>query len=131
MKVIIEKESREYFTVAEMDAAKQLVKDCRENDSMKPSEYAEMAIICAFNNNTYGLKVLEASAKVARNERVFDRFFEGSKRLDVWIEATAKVNIDCFAEIGFYLSDVWEIGADQEEDKYFRNKCYIQEYKRN
>lgn len=129
MKVIIEKEYRDIFTVAEMDAAKQIIKDCRE-DSNKPSEYAEMAIICAFNGNTYGLKVFEASAKVARNERVYDRFFEGSKRLDVWIEATAKVNIDCFVEIGFYLSDVWEITGHKEDDADFINKCYIREYKK-
>ena len=129
MKVIIKKECREYFTVAEMDAAKQIVKECRE-DSCKPSEYAEMAIRCAFKNNAYSVKVFETSAKVARNSRVFDRFFDGSKKLDVWIDATAKINLDSFVEIGFYLSDVWEITGRIEEDADFRNHCYIQEYKK-
>lgn len=129
MKVIIEKECREYFTVAEMDAAKQIVKEMKD-DSFGIKNYAEMALICAFNNNTYGMQIYEASAKVARNKDVYDRFFDGSKSLDVWIEATAKLNIDSFVEIGFYLSDAWEITGRIGENADFRNKCYIQEYKR-
>lgn len=62
------------------------------------------------------VKVLEASAEIAKNCRVLDAYAEGSADFDVWIRFIVLVNDDSFVVSGVYLSDLWAASADNREE---------------
>lgn len=112
MKVQFTSEMKKVVTVAEMPAVNKVIETMREDESTV-KEYAEMAAQIASRCNT--VKVLEASARIAANSRVWDAIAEGSWMFDVWVEFTA------FADNGFvmggaYLTDLWKYTCDNREE---------------
>lgn len=59
-----------------------------------------------------GVKIFEASASIAKNQSAHNCYSETSGCIDIWIEITAKINYDCYIEIGMYLSDAWQIAGE-------------------
>lgn len=124
MKVSISKESKKIISLEEAPIAKAIV-DSFSDDSCSVAEYARMAVNVACSRRESCLKVFEATAIVSRNCRAWDRIIDGSKDLDVWIEATAQTT-DGFYIIGAYISDIWEITGDNKEE--IRNRMFIQHF---
>lgn len=73
------------------------------------------------------VKVLEASAEIAKNCRVLDAYAEGSADFDVWIRFIVFVNDDSFVVGGVYLSDLWGASADNREETIKR--MFIRRFK--
>lgn len=121
MKIKLTADVKKVITVAEMPIVNQLIKTMKEDES-DPKDYAKMAAVVATGNNC--VTILEASAEVAKNERVWERHFDGSEDFDVWVNFTAYAG-NCFVIGGAYLSDIWEItGRNNAEilDRMFIRK---------
>lgn len=117
MKVLLPKDYKKYFTVEEYEIAKSIIKMEREDDASTAKDMAEYAVREALKNDDlcYLEEILEAKAEVCRNkyqsyDKVYDRYFEGSQLMDVYISGVAKVSFG-YLEFGAYLSDIWETGA--------------------
>lgn len=121
MKVTLAKDYRKFYTLNELDIAKEII-SCAKEDGATVKDYAEIAIREALRGKgDYIEEVLKATAQTANNCRVWDRFFDGSESMDIYIEATAETSYG-FIKIGTYLSDIWEIdgSANIQERMYIK-----------
>ena len=116
MKVLLPKDYKKYFTVKEYEIAKEIIKIEKE-DASTAKDMAEYAVREALKNDDlcYLEEILEAKAEVCRNkyqsyDKIYDRYFEGSQLMDVYISGVARVSFG-YLEFGAYLSDIWEIDA--------------------
>lgn len=123
MKVTFTKEMKEVITVAQVTAVKKVIDYMKEDTGIK--EYAEMAtrIVTGWNDN----EILEVKAEIAGNARVWDRYDEGTENIDVWLNIKAFKECEGFYRIGVYLSDIWEITGENNEE--IKEHMYIEEYK--
>lgn len=128
MKVTMMKDWKKYFTVHEAEMARQMIKDCKE-DECKVADYALMAarVVTGHNNP----EVFNCTAEVVKNNRTdYDRWFEGSGHLDVYIRFYAFDKYFGFFDCGICLSHIWDITGDNNEEikslmfihKYIREK---------
>lgn len=121
------KDARAYVTVAEMPTVRQMINDFKA-DTSTAAEYAEMAVRAITHGNV--TKILDASAEISGNIRVWNHYTENSEHLDVWIKFTAMIGInglDGFVMGGAYLSDIWELtGLDDSE---IVSRMYVRQFK--
>lgn len=125
MKVKLTDEMKKYITVAEMPAVRKVIEAEKENDEWTAQEWAKMAadIVRPYSS----VKVLEASAEIAKNCRVWDAYADGSADFDVWIRFTALVNDDSFVMGGAYMSDLWAASSDNRDETI--SHMYIRRFK--
>lgn len=112
MKVQFTAEMKHIVTVAEMPSVRSVIESER-NDEWTAKEWAKMAaeFVCPHSR----VKVLEASAEIAKNFRVRDAYGEDSADFDVWVKFTAFAD-DSFVMGGVYLTDLWTASADNREE---------------
>ena len=125
MKVSITNEMKKVITIADMPAVRKVIESMKE-DTNTVKEYAEMAARIAGGNNS--VKVLECSAEIAGNRRVWDRFDIGTAEYDVWVNFTAVIANGYGGIImgGAYLSDIWEATGDNDEE--LRSHMFIRKF---
>lgn len=113
MKIQFTNEMKHIVTVAEMPSVRSVIESERDGE-WTAKEWAKMAaeFVCPHSR----VKVLEASAEIAKNCRVWDAYADGSADFDVWIRFTALVNDDSFVMGGVYLTDLWTASADNREE---------------
>lgn len=126
MKVSITQYSKKVISIDEARIAKEIIKGEKE-DTASVEEYAKMAVRAALPDGMWVENILEASAEIVKNCRVWDAYFDGSRDLDVWITATAKT-YEGFMEIGCHLTDIYKITPDNKDE--FRSRAFIVRYKR-
>ena len=126
MKVRFEKESKKYITLEEAPIARQIIADMKE-DECTVEEYAEIAIRAAYNGKAWNIDTMRATAGISKNNRAWNAYSNNSGHLDIWIEATAYVNNDEFIMIGVYLSDIWQISGENQQEMAAR--MYIRKFK--
>lgn len=123
MKVKITADSRKVITMAQTDIAKRIIESCAE-DEATAAEYARYAVNAIMRkHNDCCDTVLQCSAEIAGNGRVWNRILEDSENLDVWISGIAKCGCH-FCEFGAYLSDIWEICGEDGEDNHMFSVVY-------
>ena len=95
-----------------------VIRDMKE-DEWTAEEYAKMAVNCIGNAIGKGynwcMSVLESDAEISGNARIWNAYSEDSGRLDVWISFTART-YDGFIMGGAYLTDIWNIDGDNQEE---------------
>lgn len=123
MKITLTADMKKVITVSEMPTVNILIKAMKE-DETDVKEYAAMAARVAAGTNR--VTILEASAEVAKNERVWNGMFNDSEDFDVWVKFTAYAG-DCFVMGGAYLSDIWNI-TGWDWDKEIREHMYIRKF---
>lgn len=128
MKVKLLKKDKQFITLAEAPIVRQIILDMKE-DECTVEKYAEMAVRAAFNGNTFGIEVLKSSASIAGNCRICDQYSDESGTLDIWIDATACVNNNEFIIIGAYLSDIFQISNNYEDNQELIPYMYIRRFK--
>lgn len=125
MKVTITTDMKKVITLSDMPAVNKVIAAMKE-DSSTAKDYAEQAARIASGNNN--VKVLEASAEIACNARIFDGIADGTAHYDVWIRFTAIID-NGFGGIimgGAYLTDLWKsIGI---HDGVTRGRMYIRKF---
>ena len=126
MKVNLTAEMKKFITVAEMPAVKKVMQFEKENDEWTVQEWAKMAARLVFDDN--GAKVIEATAGIAKNQRVWDAFDEETRDIDVWIEFTAFSEYrSSFIIAGVYLTDLWQLTKDNADE--IKSHMYIRQFK--
>ena len=125
MKVNLTAEMKKFITVAEMPAVKKVIQYEKENDEWTVQEWAKMAARLVFDDN--GAKVIEATARIAKNQRVWDAFDEETRDIDVWIEFTAFSEYrSSFIIAGVYLTDLWQLTKDNADE--IKSHMYIRRF---
>lgn len=116
MKITFGKDYKKYLTVEEHEYAKTMIRDFKEDEST-PAEYAVYAVNAIGAAYDIGSCecVLDCSAEIAGNCRIYDYYGTGSGKLDVWLHGVAKT-WDAYIEFGAYLSDVWSLDSDNKEE---------------
>lgn len=121
MKVAITKESRKWMTVEELDYAKKIVRDMKDDDGTA-GWYADLAADAILNSGKYRDKgdsvkrIIEADAEICRDNAIpYEQFGEGCGRLGVWLNFTAET-YDGFLKVGCLLSDIWMLGDADARD---------------
>ena len=110
MKVKLDKNYRDLYTLSDLERAKAVIKFMKE-DSSTVKEYAEYAIREALKDtDVFDREIITAEAHTAGNRRVWDAYGEGTASMDVWITALARTS-EGFIECGAYLTDIWNTGA--------------------
>ena len=126
MKVNLTAEMKKFITIAEMPAVKKVMQYEKENDEWTVQEWAKMAARLVFDDN--GAKVIEATARIAKNQRVWDAFDEETRDIDVWIEFTAFSEYrSSFIIAGVYLTDLWQLTTDNADE--IKSHMYIRQFK--
>lgn len=125
MKVNLTAEMKKFIIVAEMPAVKKVMQYEKENDEWTVQEWAKMAARLVFDDN--GAKVIEATARIAKNQRVWDAFDEETRDIDVWIEFTAFSEYrSSFIIAGVYLTDLWQLTKDNADE--IKSHMYIRRF---
>lgn len=121
MKVTLEKDYRDMYTLSALESAKKVIKACKE-DTNTPKVYAMMAADCILKMSVkdYPTEILKATATTCLNPRIRDRYDEGSGRMDVWIDAIVKTAYG-FIDLGVYLTDLWDLPASDADEEAARN----------
>ena len=125
MKVRVTDEAKKWLTVAEMPAVRKLIAEMKDNE-YTVQELAKDAmnwIICPMGQNA---RILECSASIARNSRLDNYHFDGSGKLDVWIEFVAFDQYSGCWWCGVYLSDIWSVSESNREEIY--SHCFVKKY---
>ena len=122
MKVQFTSEMKKAVTVYEMPAVRKVIEYMNDDESTV-KEYAKMASRIASGCNI--VKVLEASARIAANRRVWNAYVEGSAQFDVWIEFTTFTD-NGFVMGGVYITDLWACTRDNHDE--IRNRMYIRKF---
>jgi len=115
MKVNITKETKKAIYAYQIDAAKAVCDSLKEDD-FKPSDYALMAanFIASFCDDFCVMRIIEADAHIMPNCNCeYNAFCDDSENLDVWIDFIADGGSYGFMRGGAYLSDIWQIGPDE------------------
>lgn len=124
MKVKLDKNYRELYTLSDFERAKAVIKFMKEEDSSTVKEYAEYAVREALRDTgVYDREIITAEAHTAGNRRVWDAYGEGTASMDVWIEALARTS-EGFIEFGAYLTDIWQTGSEP-----YKQNMYIKRFK--
>ena len=118
MKVKLEERYKDIYTLSELETAKRIIKEVKE-DAETAKGYAVYAATEALKGASDAVvEVLKAEAHTALNRRIYDAYFEGSGRMDVWIDFTVQTQ-DGFIIGGAYLTDIYSSGAVDYKDHMF------------
>lgn len=115
MKVTLSKDYRKLFTLEEMDIARKLIREMKD-DEMPAREYADVAVNYILNHHLpstggYFDELLKASFEITRNGFRWEAYADGYRDIDIWFTGVAKTSRG-YLEFGIYMTDVWSIGGD-------------------
>lgn len=125
MKVQFTADMKRIVTVAEMPAVKKVMR-CANEDECTATDLARVAARLVFDDNA--AMIIEARARIAKNQRVWDAFDEETRDIDVWIEFTAFSEYrSSFIIAGVYLTDLWQLTKDNADE--IKSHMYIRRFK--
>ena len=120
-KVQLENGYKDYYSIADVERAKAVIKYEKDNDTETAKGWAEMAVIEALktiDGRDWHMETLKAEAHTSRNRNAWNVYGEDTQQMDVWIDATARTGKG-FIMVGAYLSDIWQIGAEEITDRMY------------
>lgn len=125
MKVNFTAEMRKYIAFAEMPAVKKVMR-CANEDECTATDLARVAARLVFDDNA--AMIIEAKARIAKNQRVWDAFDEETRHIDIWVEFTAFSEYrSSFIIAGVYLTDLWQLTTDNADE--IKSHMYIRQFK--
>lgn len=124
MKVTLEKEYKRYITLEEAPLVRRFITDMKQ-DEFPIMDAARMAVevACGWGNSC--IKVYEAKATFAKNQRVYNWYSEESRDFDVWIDIVAEAT-NGFYIMGAYLTDIHSITGDNYEE--VKSHMYVRKF---
>lgn len=126
MIVKITNDAKKWLTVYELEQAKIIIQQFKEDDSM--ADLCQIAARVA-GGAINSFEILRSSAEIARNERIQDMYHENSGKLDVWIRCYAFSPYAGFYVIGAYYSDLIQYDGTEETAERIRSNMHIREFK--
>lgn len=117
MKITLNAESKRIINLDDLPIVRKIITDYKE-DTNTAADYISYAIKDC-------VKVIEATAVITKNQRIYNALSEDSRDLDIWIDATART-LDGFVIIGAYLTDIWNI--DGKNNKEIEKHMYMRKF---
>lgn len=123
MKVTLQKDYRNIYTLSDLEHAHLVIAEMREDESTAKA-YAEMAVREALEGREDYLDyIVTATAHTAKNCRILDAYGwgdgeTGSGNMDVIIAFTART-YSGFVEGEAYLTDIWQTGCEPYKHHMF------------
>ena len=118
MKVRLSKDYKSLYTLEDLERAKAVIRAEKEDEETAKG-WAEYAAREALKDEAdYLVEIIKAEAETAGNCRIWTAYGEDTRTMDVWIDFTARTAYG-FLVGGAYLSDIWQSGAVDFEDKMF------------
>lgn len=127
MKITLPKEVHEHLTMHDITEARKIISQEKTN-TLTATEAATM-IGQAVIKYPSDLKVLEASAEIAGNCRVWNYYTDDSRNLDVWVNFRIR-SYGEYIEGGAYLSDVFQLTGDDDSKRNLEANCFLVRYTR-
>lgn len=125
MKIKYQPEYKSLYTLEDMDKAKIVIANMKE-DTSTAKEYAAYAVREALRKkNDYLVQVIQAEAETSKNYRADNNYGEGSGNMDTWIEAIAETGKG-FIRVGAYLTDIWNIDGETDYTEHMYIKYYTE-----
>lgn len=104
MKLTIDSVTKSQTYMDEREALKAVVNAMKGDDGLKDYAWKINAIVTGYTN-----EIIQVSAKIRKNYRVFDRIADGTRNFDVEISGLSYNAIDdCYIRYNGFVSDVWE-----------------------
>ena len=128
MKISITKETKNWLKIADLEGAKQMVKDLREEDSTV-EEYAKMAAIAITDDNS--VEIIRATAEFEDHIGIWNFFNDESHRLDVKISFVATYwdgDSYCFMQASAYLSNIYQSNGTDEYKAFMRHTSHVKKF---
>ncbi len=123
MKVKFTEESKKIFTVAELPIAKQVIKEINEM-----SDDGFSSDLDILKNIFQASRVIEATATLVKNGRIWQQYNSESRDFDVWFTALLHDSYNSiYYEVGAYLSDIWQSTGDNREE--LKSHMFIREHR--
>ncbi len=111
MKIAFTKEAKSILTIAEAPIARRIILDEKE-DTTTATEYVAQAadLVCECNPDISAYfsdcgTVIQAKAEIARNPWGYDRFFDGSGHVEIYVSGIVQFP-NGFLTVGAYLTDI-------------------------
>lgn len=118
MKVTLESTYKDYMTVNEMEIAKEIIKEEKE-DGWTAKDAAEYLVREALKDKDDCLaEVLSAKAYATTNCRAWNAYSDHSQNIDIYIWAKAETG-EGFIKVGGYLTDIWQSGMTDYREHIF------------
>lgn len=124
MKVKFTKRSKEVTKVSELPIVNEVIKYFKEEEEETGDWYFKTAARVA--SGCGNMEILKSSAEIARNARAWNKYGD-SANFDVWCTVYAFDPMVGFYDIGFYVSDLWELTGDNADE--IKSHMYVCEYK--
>lgn len=123
MKVKVTPDMKRIITIDEIPAMNETIA------AMKNEDVHDYAIIAARLLLGGGADLIEAQAEICKNSRIWNEHSTDSRDFDIWISFTAYAETQGFVIAGANLSDIWQIGANEETNKEIISHMYIRRFK--
>lgn len=124
MRVTLEKEYKRFITLEEAPLVRRFIADMKQ-DEFPIMDAARMAVEVACGWGSTCVKIYEAKATFAKNQRVYNWYSEESRDFDVWIDIVAEAT-NGFYVMGAYLTDIHSITGENHEE--IKSHMYIRKY---
>lgn len=104
MKLAIDSVIKSQTYMDERDALKTVVNAMKDDNGLKDYALTLNAILTG-----YTCEIIQVSAKIRKNYRVYDRIADGTRNFDIEISGLSYNAInDCYIRFVGWVSDVWE-----------------------
>lgn len=130
MKVEFTDEMKRHVCIADAPKVKRLIREMGNEATDTADDYALSAanLVARMRHSGMNPKIIRANAEISLNARINDRYFDGSGRLDIWINFVAQY-YDSFCVGGAYLSDIWEICINDTTDAEIYKHMFVRWFK--
>lgn len=126
MKIQINKESKQVLIVSEMPIVKQIIKDYKDNNDDLSWDLEILKNIFSAD------EIINSTAIISKNCRVYNYFNDESGNIDIWINATLYCSYSSenkggvFYIVGAYLSDIQQSTGDNWKE--LQTRMYIRKF---
>lgn len=118
VKINFPKDYKNYFTVADVERAKKVIKDFKEN----PIDFYDMASMAIYDIGGSVNEIYSVKAEVCRDAGTHDAYYEDSGNIDVWLDIVAETS-DGFIKLGCLLSEIMFISSEDHLTR-FNSRLY-------
>ncbi len=108
MKVKIEMSTRKVFTIYEAPIMNKMI-EVVKNDDITVKELCKIALNALYSENW---RIYDAKAVLSKNSRIYNYYFDNSGAADIWVECLGFNSFRGAIEIGFYLSDIYQLSDE-------------------